>query len=1510
MTEKADKKLEDNKLLHRKGTADVKVEADAAAGMCFVVNGDRTVSSYTYFKVSLVMQANWTTDYIIVFLPVTVTVTLGLEGEVTITGMSIDFAHMDIIWPSVEASLTIKMGLSAGFGCRYASVGVFARLSIGATLHLGEEVYFDALILNGEAGFYAKLDLGLFTLYGEKAWKFLDHKIHLAPVDEVTQTSYISQANGMQCVGEYQGFPVYDIENYEMELANSGVAPEYDWEIPNSTVLTNEVSERAGGKLFELNGKQIALYFVEDSACDPANVKRLVYQVYSDGQWSEPMPVCDNGTSDTAFDAIEYNGQLYLAYSEANKAFRAADYEDDADLIRDVCYAQDISVAKFDPETDSFTVMSRITQDDAYDTMPTLGVSDNALYLVWNKNTARDNTVTFCENRNNNIWHSKLDGAVWSDPVCLIHNCYPVVDLAVLKLNGRMSAAMIVDEDLNLYSTDDRNIYLVKNNGLQSQINCYGTQISQLEAHIIQNQPTLLWKSDDAVMAYAGAIDGAYRLSGENLSIPGEYRFAINTSNISGLFWTASEGEDKTNIYYSFSYDRKEWGAPVVAKTLPYYVTDYSVDIGVFGYSMLFTDTYVQSIASNAEQDLNSYSKLCFYQDSIPKILSVVGHEVMNPGDSSDFTLDITIRNDGLTSIDYMDVLLTEVVYEENTTENASSDEKPLDKRTFQYYFKEIGIHLKPGQTITLRKSQALQSGSSLAQYELSLSIPETPDSESSGLGGGTPSVPTPDIDREFGTSDKVVIYETMRPDFSVAGEYVILGETEYLSVKIANVGEVTGSGYLRIYRLEADENGEKQKILVHSEIIQSLQANHQKFYLLKLEKDFFSETRQEFLCVVECPEDTAVENSCAEFLAYKLAGAEGTQEDVLVQAPVLDSYTQTFDKYTHNDVVVDVTLNEDILGYYGCVDADRNNVDHTVQELDGNVLRLTFNRAELALRDVAHHEFTLYFRTAAGYIQTLFVIKVMDSTPIPLAGEVIILDTESGEQVTGSVERGMTLRVSLSGANTDALQYHWMVDGVKVSMESVYKIAQSDLGKTLNVCVTAAEPYYGTLYSKVFEIEKVERHLSALEIADVTDDGKVLLQTNFQVGDDKVSFGYATVNDPHAVTNWSITPEFSITESGTYYLFTAMFNSQIYQDACSEATVYTYKAPCKHPVYVDGVCTDCGEKDPNYVVINLKYPTLLLEDEIMLNVYFTVEPDMDVDVMGMLTWTAQPEVVDITTAEHVIPGAVYHAPDDQYSVASRPIPAQNLGDMVYFCIYAQCADGSYVYSRQVSYSPADFAYSQLQKASVSDVAKSLYVSILNYGSEAQIYTGYRTDALINRNLTPEMLAYDVEYRSDMVHSISKPSSEKQGDLARTATGFSKRNPTISLESAFAINYYFTPDRIPAGQMQFYYWDASDYLGAEVLSTDNATGQMTMISTAEGYRATLSGISAKDIDAPLYVCGIYSDEEGNTYSTGILPYSIGSFCGNQVNTGSERCKPLAAAIAVYGYCAATYFSVL
>ena len=68
-----------------------------------------------------------------------------------------------------------------------------------------------------------------------------------------------------------------------------------------------------------------------------------------------------------------------------------------------------------------------------------------------------------------------------------------------------------------------------------------------------------------------------------------------------------------------------------------------------------------------------------------------------------------------------------------------------------------------------------------------------------------------------------------------------------------------------------------------------------------------------------------------------------------------------------------------------------------------------------------------------------------------------------------------------------------------------------------------------------------------------------------------------------------------------------------------------------------------------------------------------------------------------------------------------------------------------------------------------------------------------------------------------------------------------------------------------------------------------------------------NGIAAKALDDTYYVAGVYTDAQGNTYCTGILPYSLGAYCGSQVSKGGAT-APLAAAIAVYGYYAAAYFA--
>ena len=72
------------------------------------------------------------------------------------------------------------------------------------------------------------------------------------------------------------------------------------------------------------------------------------------------------------------------------------------------------------------------------------------------------------------------------------------------------------------------------------------------------------------------------------------------------------------------------------------------------------------------------------------------------------------------------------------------------------------------------------------------------------------------------------------------------------------------------------------------------------------------------------------------------------------------------------------------------------------------------------------------------------------------------------------------------------------------------------------------------------------------------------------------------------------------------------------------------------------------------------------------------------------------------------------------------------------------------------------------------------------------------------------------------------------------------------------------------------------------------------------YQCTITGIAAKDLNQTIYVAGGYMSGSTN-HCTGVLPYSIGTYCATQVSNASAA-KDLAAATAVYGSYANAYFN--
>ena len=371
----------------------------------------------------------------------------------------------------------------------------------------------------------------------------------------------------------------------------------------------------------------------------------------------------------------------------------------------------------------------------------------------------------------------------------------------------------------------------------------------------------------------------------------------------------------------------------------------------------------------------------------------------------------------------------------------------------------------------------------------------------------------------------------------------------------------------------------------------------------------------------------------------------------------------------------------------------------------------------------------------------------------------------------------------------------------------------------------------------------------------------------------------------------------------------------------CTEAGFTTYTCSCGDTYCTDrtdpyghsfsnGICHVCGESDPNYTkpvvipTLTLKAPALEFKDMIKIIAFFTVDNITDIDEMGMITYRKHVDAVDISTADHVIPGVEYDDASERYFASSQGIHAKYLSDTVYLACYAKLTDGRYVYTKLAPYSAITYAKSQLKNSGNVEL-KQLVVAMLNYGTEAQVYFDHNVENLANAELTAEQAALPEIYREDMIQTVPSTSVKKQGIFVNNS-GFSSRKPAISFEGAFCINYFFTPRYAPANEISLYYWYEDDYNNTDELTVENASGFLKLDGTGTGqYRGDINGISAKNLTQAVYVAAVYSDGS-TTWTSGVLGYSIGTYCSSQISKDGDIAA-LAMATAVYGYHAKQYF---
>ena len=317
---------------------------------------------------------------------------------------------------------------------------------------------------------------------------------------------------------------------------------------------------------------------------------------------------------------------------------------------------------------------------------------------------------------------------------------------------------------------------------------------------------------------------------------------------------------------------------------------------------------------------------------------------------------------------------------------------------------------------------------------------------------------------------------------------------------------------------------------------------------------------------------------------------------------------------------------------------------------------------------------------------------------------------------------------------------------------------------------------------------------------------------------------------------------------------------------------------------------------------LTLDHPTIAFEDEIFYNLYFNVSDMTNVKEMGLITFDSRLTDGTMEHAVDIIPGAV--EANGLYMANTNGIPAKNMGDTVYFKVYALLTDGTYVYSDVAGYNAV--AYANTVLAGSNEAAKTLVVAMLNYGAAAQVQFGYNTDNLMNAGLTADQKALVSDFAESMVNDPLEVDNVKGANFTKTGS-FSDIYPKVSFEGSFAINYYAAPSGSVDGNVTLYYWNQAAVEGAEVLSVDNASGSLTMTAEGELYTAAVSDIAAKQIDETFVVAIVY-ESNGETCCSGLISYSLGAYCLSLANNSDAAVQGLARATATYGYYAKAFFA--
>lgn len=460
------------------------------------------------------------------------------------------------------------------------------------------------------------------------------------------------------------------------------------------TTLQENVFYAPQQQIAVVGDKALMVYVEDDGGRTANNRMRLMYTLYDflSDSWSQPKPVSDDGRNDSYPCLVSDGDNTYIAWIKANTL-----YDDNLSNAVDVYRACEVYYAKFDSQDETFTDVTRITNDDVYDYNPTVSIDSCGNPVVYyasctdNDTYGQNNTITkYTEIVSLPETSTDSDTSEVYNPSAEHTAIKTVIESGkyyILYMTANSDAdelTYIMDKNGNTSDSSGVNAYTISK-GTTTEID-HETAISDAFYANLNGEEKLLF-SDRSNIYYLNDNGEETAVLDSDTSISSVV-FPIETDDGLSFMFTKNDGE--TSELFYVSQTENGWSAPIQISNVGKKIENVAV---AYRNNRLYGSITTKE---NDETDIVGFKFNDFTDVSLGDIfISELG---TNAGEDNKFS--VAVFNNGTNKIDSIDFTVSDTIGTDSK-QTVEADIKPGDMKLVELTYPAPEDYRKTTLTVT-----------------------------------------------------------------------------------------------------------------------------------------------------------------------------------------------------------------------------------------------------------------------------------------------------------------------------------------------------------------------------------------------------------------------------------------------------------------------------------------------------------------------------------------------------------------------------------------------------------------------------------------------------------------------------------------------------------------------------------------------------------------------------------------------------------------------------------------